>query len=146
MAKAKRKPKAKAKVTRRKPIVPSPAQATRKIPPAAIATQFKPGQSGNPGGKPVGARNRLQGDFVAKLAEDFEKHGATAIAACRIKKPADYLRVVASLMPKEVDVRNASDDLTDEDLARIAVALRSYIGTGEGGTDAIPSPESSTAH
>ena len=44
-----------------------------------VANQFKPGQSPNPGGKPIGARNRLQGDFMRALSEDFAEHGRAAI-------------------------------------------------------------------
>ena len=88
---------------------------------------FQPGQSGNPGGKPVGSRNRLQGDFLRALAEDFEAHGKAAIVECRTAKPDAYLKVVASLMPKEVDVRRVTDDLTDDQLAAIVDSLRAGL-------------------
>ena len=39
------------------------------------ATQFKPGQSGNPMGRPKGARNRLGTRFLEALEADFNKFG-----------------------------------------------------------------------
>ncbi|QBQ53352.1 DUF5681 domain-containing protein [Nitrosococcus wardiae] len=63
---------------------------------------FKPGQSGNPAGKPKGTRNRLSEDFLRDLHEDWQKQGKDVLAAVRKRNPAAYLKVVASLIPKEV--------------------------------------------
>jgi Family of unknown function (DUF5681) len=64
--------------------------------------RFKAGVSGNPAGRPAGAKNRLQGDFLHALAEDFREHGREAIRIMRIERPAEYVKVVASLMPNEL--------------------------------------------
>jgi hypothetical protein len=37
--------------------------------------KWAPGESGNPTGRPAGAKNRLQIDFLQALAEDFREHG-----------------------------------------------------------------------
>lgn len=111
---------------------------------AGKATRFQKGQSGNPGGKPVGARNKLQGDFMNALAEDFEQHGPAAIIACRTEKPEQYIRVIASLMPKELEVKRPLEDLTDDELAAGVAALQRLLdsqGAGEGADDeAKPEP------
>jgi hypothetical protein len=65
--------------------------------------RFLPGNSGY-GGRPKGARNKLGEAFMTALAEDFEAHGAEAIAECRVKHPGKYLSVVAQILPKEVDM------------------------------------------
>lgn len=65
---------------------------------------FRPGQSGNLGGKPTGTRNRLAAALLQALADDFEKHGKTAILSCRSEAPARYLQIVSSLLPKELAV------------------------------------------
>ena len=53
---------------------------------------FKPGQSGNPKGRPKGARNRLGTQFLEALEADFNKFGAQAIALVREKKPEVYMQ------------------------------------------------------
>jgi len=106
----------------------------------AALRPFKPGDEwkGNAGGKPTAARNRIQGDFLNALAADFEKNGKKAIADCREKDPTAYVKVVASLMPKQIDMRSNLDELADEQLTSAITAVRAILiaeytreGTGE---------------
>jgi hypothetical protein len=101
--------------------------ANPKIKDVGHATRFKPGVSPNPGGKPVASRNRLQGDFMRALADDFAEHGVTAIQKTREEQPAQYLKVVASLMPKELEIKRPLEDLTDDDLIAGVAALQSLL-------------------
>jgi hypothetical protein len=97
--------------------------------------RFMPGQSGNPGGKPVGARNKIQGDFLKELSEDFAIHGRSAIETMRKKDPSGYVRTVAALLPKTVEISTSMDDLSDETIDRAILAVRSIVATqysGEG--------------
>jgi hypothetical protein len=64
---------------------------------------FAPGVSGNPAGRPKGSRHKLSEDFFKALADDFEKHGVTAIVKMRDERPGDYAKMVAGLMTKEVE-------------------------------------------
>jgi hypothetical protein len=85
---------------------------------------WKPGTSGNPAGRPRGSRNKLSEDFVAALYDDFQAHGAAAIAACRAEKPDVYVRVIAGLLPKDMTIKvQQLDDLTDEQLMHKLAAL-----------------------
>jgi hypothetical protein len=83
--------------------------------------QFQPGHTG----RPKGSRNRLTGDFLKALAEDFAEHGIEAIRIVRIEEPAKYLTVVAGLMPKQVELEahttfsDMSDDEIDAALAKL---------------------------
>ena len=65
---------------------------------------FKLGQSGNPKGRPKGARNRLGTQFLEALEADFNQFGLQAIALVREKKPEVYIRLVADLLPKEANI------------------------------------------
>ena len=107
---------------------------------------YQPGQSGNPGGKPVGARNRLQAKFLNDLADDYEAEGKKAIIACRTEDPVAYVRAIIALMPKELEIKRPLEELNDADIAAAIALLRSTItaqGPGEGAGDA---KEPSKAH
>lgn len=96
--------------------------------------QFQPGNKASPG-RPKGARSRLQESFLAALADDFTEHGVAAIQAMRTEKPGDYIKTVASLMPKQLELDRPLQDLTDDDLAIGIHALQAYIaanGLSEG--------------
>lgn len=67
-----------------------------------IGVPFKPGQSGNPAGRPKGARSRLGEAFIDALLDDWNKNGVQAIIDMRDEKPADYVKVIASILPKEL--------------------------------------------
>ena len=99
------------------------------------APPWQPGQSGNPGGKPKGARNRLQGAFLNALADDFDQHGKKAIVDAREKDPMGYVKAIAALMPKQVEQSQPLDDLTDAELLAGIAFLRSRL-TGEAGKGA----------
>lgn len=54
------------------------------------------------GGRPKGARNRLSDVLLSVVVDDFAEYGAEAIAQLRQGDPATYLRLVASLVPREL--------------------------------------------
>ncbi len=113
------------------------------IPP--VHSQFKPGQSGNPGGKPQGARNRLTAHFLNALADDFEAHGKQAIVDARTTDPMGYMKVIGALMPKQIEASQPLDDVTDAELLAGIAFLRSRLA-GVAGEGAATSTEPSTAH
>jgi hypothetical protein len=82
------------------------------------------GGTGIPG-RSVGSRNLIQRKFVAALTKDFEENGEGVIRIVRIEKPAEYLRLIASILPKEYLVSETSlGDLTDEEVMEALTALR----------------------
>jgi hypothetical protein len=58
---------------------------------------FEKGQ-GKTGGRAKDVKNRLSHAFLKALVDDFDQHGKEAIRICRVERPHEYLRVVASLM------------------------------------------------
>ena len=80
---------------------------------------FKAGEewTGNRAGRPKGSRNKLSESFISALSEDFEKNGVTVIEAVRSEKPAEYLKIIAAIVPKEINVRDMTlEDMSDEEL------------------------------
>jgi hypothetical protein len=84
------------------------------------------GVSANPAGRKKGSKNKLSEDFVAALHADFSEHGSAAIVATRTERPNEYLKIIASILPKDVNLNvNEYDDLTDEQLIERIRSLES---------------------
>ena len=96
-----------------------------------VEKQFQPGNSINPGGKPIGSRNRLQGDFMLALANDFAKEGKRAIVEAREKDPMGYIKVCATLMPKELEVTRAMNEIDDDQLDAAILAVRTILAAAD---------------
>jgi hypothetical protein len=64
-------------------------------------TLWKPGQSGNLNGRPVGARRAFSVGFYRDLAEVFAKHGRAAMEKTAIDQPSVFFGVCARLLPAE---------------------------------------------
>lgn len=67
-----------------------------------VSRLFKPGKSGNPNGRPKGARNKLTEVLMRTVVEDFVKHGAEALKNLRESDPATYFKLMVAILPKSV--------------------------------------------
>lgn len=107
---------------------------------------FKPGHPG----KPKGSRHKLSEAFVAALYDDFVLHGVQAVKRMRADDPVAYCKVVASLMPKEVEIVRPLEGLSDDDLAnaidayRLALAASGDLGSFDEGAEASEAGNSAT--
>lgn len=94
------------------------------------AHAFKPGNTFGKG-RPKGSRNKLGEDFISALQESFNQHGPATIEQVRQERPHEYLKVVASILPKELNVRtDALNEMSDDDLAAILGAVQSAVLAG----------------
>jgi hypothetical protein len=90
-----------------------------------IGRPFQPGQSGNPAGRPKGARSKLSESFLKALADDFDSNGIEVIEKVRSDRPHEYLKIVAAVLPRQMQLedltpKRKAEDLTDDELASIA--------------------------
>jgi len=96
-------------------------------------------KEGNPG-RPKGSRNKLGEAFLEALHEDFQANGKEAIETCRLEKPDAYLKVIASILPKQAEIKIDNYEHMDDGQLRAALsaALRDLatfgidIGAGTG--------------
>ena len=110
----------------------------------AIPSEVKRGEGGKfiippvSPGRPKGSRNKLGEAFLSDMLEDWAVNGKATIEAVRLEKPDQYLKVVASVLPRELNLRvNDFDDLDYDQLARQLAAIasqlaRAGIAFGEG--------------
>jgi hypothetical protein len=108
-----------------------------------------PFQKGN-GGRPKGSRNALGEAFLEAMHDDFVAYGVAAIVEVRETKPDQYLKVIASILPKDLNVNiNNMDTLSDDELrARIRsleTVIRPFLAS-EGVPGASVGSGSETAH
>lgn len=112
------------------------AQSENTQPKRIIGRPFEPG---NPG-KPKGAKHKLQESFVKDVYAAWQERGAAAVNAMIDEKPGDFVKVVASLIPKETTLNiNDHSELTDDELAErirsLAAQLAPFLSDGTGTTD-----------
>jgi hypothetical protein len=91
---------------------------------------FEPGNTiGKSGGRPKGARNKLARKFLEDCYADWQEHGATAIKVMRMEDPAGYCKMMASLVPRELELTSTVlTELSDDDLeATIQLLLRQKL-------------------
>ena len=91
---------------------------------------FKPGQSGNPAGPKAGYRHEFSRAFVSCLAQDFSKHGPKTVVKVREENPLGYLRVCASLVDQEINVKTPFshlDHLSDDELRASIAELNERV-------------------
>jgi hypothetical protein len=93
--------------------------------------RWKPGQSGNINGRPIGHRTRHQfsAQFLADLAEVWATEGKQTMLATARAQPETFFATCARLIPKDVELtvrQHYSSDLDHADL-EILKAIKQAI-------------------
>jgi hypothetical protein len=113
--------------------------------------KFQPGQ----GGRPKGSRNRL----ASRVFDDIFAHwceptvpggnmckGQAALEILFKEKPGDYLRLTASVLPREFIFESVTSELDDEQIDELLIALRRrMIEAREAPAALLPSPDTDKA-
>jgi hypothetical protein len=85
-------------------------------------SKFQPGQSGNPNGRKPGCRNRFNEAFITDAFNDWQLHGAEVFERVRAENPLGYLRVMASIVPRQFHIQSENNyqTLSEEELKQLA--------------------------
>jgi len=83
---------------------------------------FKPGQSGNPTGRPKGSRNKLAENFLADAYQQWQQHGSKALETMATSEPAKFCQLVANLLPKETVLQDERVQISEIKLVIIDTA------------------------
>ncbi len=104
------------------------------------------------GGRAKGTRNKLTGDFLTALSQAFEELGPAAIKIVAKTEPANFLKVIASLVPKELDITdNRLKEFSDDDVDAIIAEYRERVArrasaAGASSSSSVRSGTGETTH
>lgn len=74
-------------------------------------------------GRPKGSRAKLSEAFLSALCDDFAVHGRNTIERVRVEKPDAYLKVIAAILPRQIEVKaDAFEGVSDDELEVIIMA------------------------
>jgi len=118
----------------------------RQLPEKARKYVWKPGQSGNPKGRPKGSRVAFAETFIKDFMEDWNQYGAQAIQKVREEDTTNYVKVAASLLPKDFNINLSSEaelekfleQFTDKELADFVTGVTALGARSKEATDKAP--------
>ncbi|MDX0997680.1 hypothetical protein GOL26_22565 [Sinorhizobium medicae] len=85
-------------------------------------------RSSSAGLAPAGSRDPLGSSFLCAVQADFAQHGVGVLARIREEKPETYLKLVSSILPKDLSAATGcADELSDEQLIERIQALDAAI-------------------
>jgi hypothetical protein len=69
-------------------------------------TKFNPGQSGNPAGRPKGAKDKLQQELKEMIRAALDESGGVAYLTEQAKlNPVAFLSLLAKILPKDLNLQ-----------------------------------------
>jgi hypothetical protein len=90
---------------------------------------FKQGVSGNPHGNRHRTRHLLNQEFMQALLLHFRQHGKKAIEKVARNQPAVYVKILALLVPREMQIEhtNRIKQMTDEEIEQAIEAIQTML-------------------
>lgn len=86
---------------------------------ADVKTRFSSERQPEKTGRPKGTRDKLSQDFIGELVDAWKEHGKAALTKVATEDPSTFVKVVASLQPKEVQITTPESTLTDEQVEQL---------------------------
>ena len=95
---------------------------------------FQQGVSGNPGGNRHRTRHLLNQEFMQALLLHFRQHGKKAIEKVAREQPAVYVKILALLVPREMQIEqtNRIKQMTDEEIEQAIEAIQTMLAARAG--------------
>lgn len=107
---------------------------------SAPAHLWKPGQSGNPAGKPKGSRQKLASSFFNNLYGLWEEQGEAVLRRAAFEKPMEFAAMVAKLMPAKIEISTPINGMTDERFEQLLELAETQLRlSAEKGQASLPS-------
>jgi hypothetical protein len=70
---------------------------------ANLRPAWKPGESGNKGGRPKGSRNKLGEQFIADVYDVWQARGREVLESMCDNDPGGFARLVAGILPQKLE-------------------------------------------
>jgi hypothetical protein len=99
---------------------------------------WKPGQSGNPAGRKLGARNKLGEKFIDDVYQKWCDKGAQVLEQMVLRHPEKFCKLVADILPTQV-VQTAFNLNATVDMNKM-VEQEGYLAAYRFARDAIGAP------
>lgn len=87
--------------------MPKNGETTPRSRNATLKAPWKPGQSGNPAGRPKGTRHKLAGEFLEGLQAELRRRGPIVFQELEAK---DFVSTLAKVMPQNFEITTDPDN------------------------------------
>lgn len=98
---------------------------------------WKKGESANPRGRPVGARNKICEMFLEDLLTVYTKRGKELLEEIAEDNPVEFLKLIVKVLPKAFEIRQSAETMNSPmvslDSAQLKRIAESWLSSSEVG-------------